>query len=66
MPTNVISGIRMVAFQMARSGSFVDCPSIETALERSGHSEAGVALGEPAIRVLVDKLCIEHWRGVAG
>jgi hypothetical protein len=55
----------MLAFQMARSGEFVDCLSIETALERSGHPRAVMALGEARIRSLVNLLCSEHGRGDA-
>ena len=66
MPSNVISGIRMLAFQMARSGEFVDCLSIETALERSGHPRAVLALREPRIRALVNVICSEHGEGDAG
>ena len=54
------NAIRIQAFEMARSGEFIDCQSIETALEKSGIANAPVALRDPPIRSRLDKLCAQN------
>jgi hypothetical protein len=62
MANYLSNAIRIQAFEMARSGEFIDCQSIETALEKSGIANARIALRDRPIRSRLDKLCAQNWR----
>jgi hypothetical protein len=57
MPTYLLSAIRIQAFEMARSGHFADCRSIESALEEREGDRARLALQQPTTRAHLDQLC---------
>jgi hypothetical protein len=59
MPRYLLSAIRIRAFQLARSGDFTDCRSIEAELEKSERGRAGLALSDPIIRSHLDLLCAD-------
>ena len=54
--------MRIQAFEMARSGEFIDCQAIEAALERSRVDNARPALRDRVIRSRLDKLCVQNLR----
>jgi hypothetical protein len=59
MPRYLLSAIRIRAFQLARSGDFTDCRSIEAELDKSERGRAGLALSDPTIRSHIDLLCAD-------
>ena len=59
MARYLLSAIRVSAFQMARSGDFADCRSVEAELEKSERERAGLALRDPTIRSHIDLLCAD-------
>jgi hypothetical protein len=54
---HLLSAIRVRAFQMARSGEFPDCRSIEVVLEKTEGERARLALRQPTIRAHLEQLC---------
>jgi hypothetical protein len=65
MTNYLLSAIRIEAFRMARTGNFIDCRSVETALDKSERGRAGLALKDPTIRSHIDQLCRQHRLGNA-
>ena len=62
MTTYLSNTIRVQAFEMARSGEFIDCEAIEAALEKNGVDNARVALRDRVIRSRLDELCVQNLR----
>jgi hypothetical protein len=55
------NSIRIQAFEMARSGVFIDCQSIEAELEKTGFRNARAALRDRVTRSHINQLCAQNW-----
>ena len=62
MVPNILTAIRVDAFELARSGHYANCHAIVVELERRGYERARLALRDLKTRAHLDDLCIQHWK----
>lgn len=61
----LVDRIRARACELARSGAYADCASIERALDEEGFCNARLALQQPNLRAHIERLCGERRAGAA-